>query len=356
MKKSTMKFILALGLISNVSLSQIIEVASGLSSPFGLAVDQASNLFISESGNIDGNKISMMFLNDGSSDVFDLFTENLSTPTKLKIYDNNLYIVETGSNEISRFNMLTSPPQISTYITGLLTPKGLDIVNNDFIVGDYGNYAIKKINTSSTPFESTTIAYDLAYDIVIDGDIYYYANSDYGLVNLNSITNPDQVSTAVVTSIAHPSSLLLYEGLLYISDSIEGKIYRINPNGGTTMPQLLVSGLNMPQSMVVFNNELYIAESGANRIVKLNLNTLSNNEASDGLIVKILPNPTQNLLNIEMNNEIKKISIFDLLGKKMIVNYKSDKVIDVSNLPIGIYNIEIIDNYDKIYSSKFIKK
>lgn len=355
MKKSTIKFVFVLVLISNVSLSQIIEVASGLSNPFGLAVDQASNLFISESGNIDGNKISMMFLNDGSSDVFDLFTENLSTPTKLKIYDNNLYIVETGSNEISRFNMLTGPPQISTYITGLLTPKGLDIVNNDFIVGDYGNYAIKKINTSSTPFQSTTIANDLAYDIVVDGDIYYYANSDYGVVSLNSITNPNQISTVVVTSVEHPSSLLLHEGLLYISDSAEGKIYRINPNGGTTIPQLLVSGLNIPQSMVIFNNELYVAESGANRIIKLNLNTLSNNKASDGLIVEILPNPTQNLLNIELNNEIKEISICDLLGKKMVVKYKSDKVIDVSNLPIGIYIIEIIDNYDKTYSSKFIK-
>ena len=67
-------------LITVKTSAQIVTVVSGLSNPYGLAVDQASHLYISQSGSTNGNKISFIVLNDVNPVLSDLFT-NLNTPT-----------------------------------------------------------------------------------------------------------------------------------------------------------------------------------------------------------------------------------------------------------------------------------
>jgi sugar lactone lactonase YvrE len=337
--------------------AQITEVVSGLSSPYGLAVDQASNLYISESGAVNGNKISFMFLADQVPQVFDLFTNNLDTPTRLKIADNYLYVVETGSSQISRFNMLVAPPQMLPYVTsGLTGPIGLDVKDNVLYVGDYGSYAIKKINTNVTPFQTSLLDNDLATDIVVDGAYFYFTNPDYGKVYVNTILNPSPIGTEIATGIVSPSSLLLHDNLLYIADKNQGKIYRIDPNGSSTKPLEIVSGLNQPQSMVVYNNHLYIAEMGANRIVKLNLSTLNTGAFENDLSLAIMPNPVQNTLTINTAKKIKAMFVFDSVGKKIETVTVSKNTVEVSQLSPGLYFINLVDEHNKTFSAKFIKE
>ncbi|UPT69853.1 MAG: T9SS type A sorting domain-containing protein [Flavobacterium sp. JAD_PAG50586_2] len=330
--------------------SQVVEVVAGLSNPYGLAVDTASNLYISET-----NKISFMYLNDGAPAVFDLFTNNVNNPTRLTIANNYLYVLETGSSEVSRFNLLVGPPQLIPYITtGLNSPSAIAVSNNDIVVGDYGTYAIKRINTAATPFQVSLLDNHLTTDIVIDGGIFYFADPFYGSVKSNTIVNPSPTSTTIVTDIPSPSSLLLHDGLLYISDGEEGKIYRINPNGSSTTAQLIVSGLNNPQGMVVFNNELYIAESGANRIVKLNLNTLENSPFENVTPLTISPNPAHNTLSIDTTDPINEISVYDVLGQNVFITPISANSIDVSQLQNGIYIIKAYTSKGS-HTQKFIK-
>lgn len=337
--------------------AQITEVVSGLSSPFGLAVDQASNLYISESGTTNGNKISMMFLADQTPEVFDLFSTNLDTPTRLKVADNYLYVVETGSNQISRFNMLVTPPQMLPYITsGLTGPIGLDVKNNNLYVGDYGSYAIKKINTNVTPFQTSLLNNDLATDIVADGEFFYYTNPIYGKVYVNTVLNPSPIGGVIATGIVSPSSLLMHENVLYISDKSQGKIYRFDPNGASTESQEILSGLNQPQSMVVYNNHLYIAEMGANRVVKLDISSLSTENIDDRFSVTIAPNPAQNVLSVQTQKPIKDVYICDLLGKRMKVVLSDTNSVDVSNLAKGMYIIKLIEENNRTFSAKFIKQ
>ncbi|MBN8641208.1 MAG: T9SS type A sorting domain-containing protein [Flavobacteriales bacterium] len=340
--------------ITTSATAQITEVISGLAEPQGLAVDQVGNLYIAESA---ANKISVAFLNDQNPAAFDLFTSNLTTPTRLKIHNNYLYILETGSDEISRFNMLIAPPQMFSYITtGLLSPKGIDVVNGAVAVCIYGNYSIRKIDTSTLPFQMTVLTYELAKDIIVDGDLFYYANADYGYVGVNSFLNPITNSQILVSGIPHPSSLLLNEGTLFISDNIEGKLYKIDPYGSSTTPQLILTGLNNPQSMVVFNNDLYIAETGANRIVKVSLNSLLNTDFNHQFSVGLSPNPTQNSLTIKANEDIKEVSIFLSNGQKILKqNYAFDNI-DVSTFPSGLYIIKVVSASNESIVSKFIKE
>ena len=57
-----------------------------------------------------------------------------------------------------------------------------------------------------------------------------------------------------------------------------------------------------------------------------------------GAIITIHPNPTSGILNIESNELIKRIELFDMLGK-LVMTYGNEKQIDISNLQSGLYLI-----------------
>ncbi len=347
--------------ISITTSAQIVEVVSGLSAPYGLALDQANHLYISQSGATNGNKISFIVLSDLNPILSDIFTTNLNRPTKLKLSpDNFLYVTESNNNfgRISRANMGGSSFPIMTpyYSTGLVSPVGIDVVGNNLFIGDFGNYAIKKVNTSTNPFQSTTLAFDLATDIIVDGDFIYYTDPTSAEVKSNTILNPASIPSSITNGIANPSSLLLNNGILYVSDFTNGKIFKANILSPSINAQLIASGLNQPQSMIIFNNELYIAEMGANRIVKLNLSNLSNQNFDKAFLVNISPNPAQNILNIQTQESIKEIAVYDVLGKKISVLQISHKSFDVSQLSNGIYILKVISENDTSSSTKFIKK
>lgn len=82
---------------------------------------------------------------------------------------------------------------------------------------------------------------------------------------------------------------------------------------------------------------------------------LNNIDFNKNFNVTITPNPTQNILNIQSQEVIKKVFVYDALGKKVLVNQVSANILDVSNLSQGIYLIKVTGENDKTFTSKFIK-
>lgn len=68
----------------------------------------------------------------------------------------------------------------------------------------------------------------------------------------------------------------------------------------------------------------------------------------------LYPNPTDNVLNIEMANKIKSVEIYNIRGQKVLLSNK--KQINVSELKSGIYLIKIQDIENKIIAKKFVKQ
>ena len=85
-----------------------------------------------------------------------------------------------------------------------------------------------------------------------------------------------------------------------------------------------------------------------NKNLSLNENTLFKND------FKIYPNPTKNILNIDVESEIKETIILNSLGQVVLRN-KDIKNIDVSELPNGIYFLKIKDTFGKTIIEKIIK-
>ena len=71
--------------------------------------------------------------------------------------------------------------------------------------------------------------------------------------------------------------------------------------------------------------------------------------------IAIYPNPAQNIINIQTQENIIEAAVYDVLGKKVTVNQLSGNSLDVSNLAQGLYIIKITGESNKTFSSKFIK-
>ena len=80
-----------------------------------------------------------------------------------------------------------------------------------------------------------------------------------------------------------------------------------------------------------------------------------NRESFEIGLVNIFPNPTNQFLNFELSNtESKTVTVYDVLGKKLLSETVSNlKPLDVSGLASGIYTLKF-NNYSE--SIKFIKE
>jgi len=98
-----------------------------------------------------------------------------------------------------------------------------------------------------------------------------------------------------------------------------------------------------PDSSLLTGNE------GQNGSGTFTNNAFSNNSFS------VFPQPASNQIEIETNETIQSYKIFDLNGKILSEeNYLNNKIIDVANLPKGIYLLQLLNNKNFISTKKII--
>ncbi len=75
--------------------------------------------------------------------------------------------------------------------------------------------------------------------------------------------------------------------------------------------------------------------------------------------LKVYPNPVQNELNIVTNSDISRVSVYDLLGRSVLLKDKANgvnlKSIDVTGLKSGSYILNIVTTENKVEVLKFLK-
>ncbi|PZQ79852.1 MAG: hypothetical protein DI548_14505 [Flavobacterium johnsoniae] len=70
----------------------------------------------------------------------------------------------------------------------------------------------------------------------------------------------------------------------------------------------------------------------------------------------IFPNPVKDILTIRMNKTLQEISVYDMTGKRIIVNQVSPYAYDVSGILNGMYFLRISLENGSYVSTKFIKE
>ncbi|WP_396188710.1 LamG-like jellyroll fold domain-containing protein [Flavobacterium sp.] len=84
-------------------------------------------------------------------------------------------------------------------------------------------------------------------------------------------------------------------------------------------------------------------------------NTLSSSDFSqNNLKVAMYPNPVNDILNIDIENEIKSVEVYNIQGQRVIQS--NSKQIETSSLNSGIYIVKITDENNLIAIQKVIKR
>ncbi len=74
--------------------------------------------------------------------------------------------------------------------------------------------------------------------------------------------------------------------------------------------------------------------------------------------ISIYPNPATNFISINTDDQVKQINIFNLIGRKLktISNVVKDQRYDITDLPNGMYLVQVVDNRHKILTTQRISK
>ena len=153
----------------------------------------------------------------------------------------------------------------------------------------------------------------------------------------------------------------------------EASALEVNVNGGTT-PQLVANqwvSVDVPITALggVVAGSLTrgdVAQIGITTAmvdnvwydnIYLHKNTVLGTSSFESSNVKMYPNPATNLLNIDANGTIENISIFNLVGQKVLSETANSKqiTVDISKLQLGVYVIKTTVN-GKVATSRFIKE
>jgi len=76
------------------------------------------------------------------------------------------------------------------------------------------------------------------------------------------------------------------------------------------------------------------------------------------LKISVYPNPATDYISINKDENVRDIAIFNLVGRKLktFQDVKKDEHYDVSDLPNGMYLVQVIDTNKKIATTQRISK
>lgn len=132
---------------------------------------------------------------------------------------------------------------------------------------------------------------------------------------------------------------------LWVTNTANASVTRLTDFYGTNnQPQNVAGSIENPP--IIFNNEMYFRASTANEGIelwKISNSNLSTENFENNAKISIYPNPTSNILNINIKNSNNfEVTVFDLMGKKVAL-FKNQKSVDISNLNNGMYLIKVTD-------------
>ncbi len=148
-----------------------------------------------------------------------------------------------------------------------------------------------------------------------------------------------------------PRSYVSYNGFLYYAGETPGSsnhsLYRTD---GENTSVLIDDTIIKVDDMVLFNNELYFQAETAptdmfgKELFKFNPSTLSVEESTLLKRFSFYPNPAKEVINLDAKTGIEKITLFNLLGQKVLdqkVNNLSTYQLNISTIEKGVYIMQL---------------
>lgn len=358
--------------------------------PTGIAIDASGNLFIVDANNQKIRKITPAGMvstfagsSMGSTDGIGTAAQ-FDSPYGITIdAADNLYVTDTYSSRIRKITPTGLVTTIAGSIPGFADGTGSDARFNqpsgitidaigNLYVADKNNNRIRKITPSGVV---TTIAgsessgfvdgvgtaamFTIPFGITIDAENNLYLADTFNN-RIRKITPTGEVTTIAGSNTSgnldgtgtnaqfnQPCGITVdVKGNLYVVDTWSSKIRKITPAGLVTTIATDSFNFNYPNGIAIdATGNIYIADTNSFRIQKIGLFLNANNFAlASGF--SIYPNPCNEALCIKSNYDGNLI-IVNQLGqttKFFKVKANSLNTINISDLSAGIYFIKSFDS------------
>ena len=331
---------------------------------------------------------------------------NGGSPRNFTIFNNKLFFSAYTPGNGGQIN-LCKTDGTTTGTTDILdsvlfsnNPNGLIVVNDKLIYVAFNpnTNAIDlfkcEYNVSLSIYEISLIKHfnpgpnvtplNVAQEFILfNGNVYFstsensdYLNGDVRQVYKTNGTTSGTIKTITINASqigsglgAFPRNFFIFNGKLcfYMRDSDIFEQLWISDGTNNYLETLTNVGNGLPFRpdfiKAVKDNILYISATSVNpyngtELWKIEDTSLLETETFDNFDkVFIYPNPTSNILNIDIQNTSNfETEIYDVVGKKVAL-FKNQKTVDISNLNNGMYLIKITDlDTNSSHSQKIIKK
>ena len=177
--------------------------------------------------------------------------------------------------------------------------------------------------------------------------LYEYTNHPYPVRNLEvtEVDNNLQI-TWEATEENNPTGYNVYVNNKLVADNTTELSHSVEKESDLYIVEVVALYDNKKSVCVI--NTSFVMEDDENDTT----NVISNYENN----IKIYPNPVNDRLYIEAENEIKEVTIFDIYGRQQTtVNGQQSLSINISEFNSGIYFIRI-NTTNGIYVKRFIKE
>lgn len=334
-------------------------------------VELNGQLFFVARSTVTASKGIELYVTDGTANgtslVKDINANGDSSPLFLTVFNNKLYFSATnGAN--GRELWVSDGTNAGTTLIDINTgasnssPRGFVVFNNKlyfvathgslgeelFSIDANGNFGIvKDINNGSQDASPNNL-------FVYNNKLYFSANNGIDGIEL-WVSEGTTATTNLLKDInpsgnSNPIEFTEYNNKLYFNadDGTNGKELWVTDgtaSGTEIVEDINTSGDSNPQELIVVNNDLFFtADNGTSgtEIFKFYDVALSLGK-NEFLNINIYPNPTSDFFNIETNEEIKTVILYDLQGKVIKKFKKSiNNKYSITGIKFGHYFIKVI--------------
>jgi DNA-binding beta-propeller fold protein YncE len=191
-----------------IAASNIVTtlLSSGLNSPSGVAVDGAGNVYIADTGN---NAIREWTVANGT--VTALVSSGLANPSGVAVDGaGNVYIADTGNNAIREWTVATGTVT-ALVSSGLANPSGVAVDGTGNVyIADTGNNAIKEwVSASNIVTTLVSLGLSQPCGVAVDGagNVYIADTGNNAIKELPCalVAQPTQIETAAAGNDALPA-------------------------------------------------------------------------------------------------------------------------------------------------------